>query len=440
MLRNNAEKRPNPVSCDESPSPAGNIIPSIPVSPPNATRRMLVMGGLAGMLGLLTKGCVSVNKPTATTPAAQAIDLASIPRGAVAQLIAGNLSSALRDVGYPADWFLANLLALGLQGKPPKLYRHISGGKTLADFAEDHFDVIANSYTFLVSYYNKEVEGYHMFLWHGVRMNGLQIVAALDESVTSEEAWHAWRQAYFYYGEKSKPVLTYAPGHHGWSAWEAALQLIATPEAKAIWLTSADAPNFPSDNLSNEVGVQLVLGHPAYDSGRKPLAYFSAVAVALYVDSAPMALQSAIQQALSDTGLNAKDIGSIVHDSGRGMGKGKLNEEARKRQGVINGTMQMLFPNINPLTNVIDLSSTFGDLGASTVNLSLLIGAFACHERKHPVLYMSVRDPGMARALVILPSPEYSETDMARRWRPVNQRSFWSRSWWGQRRDGKPDY
>jgi hypothetical protein len=56
------------------------------------------------------------------------------------------------------------------------------------------------------------------------------------------------------------------------------------------------------------------------------------------------------------------------------------------------------------------------------------------------VLYLSIRDPGMARALVILPSPEYSTTDTARRERDVNYRKYWNRPWWGQRKDGKPEF
>ena len=70
----------------------------------------------------------------------------------------------------------------------------------------------------------------------------------------------------------------------------------------------------------------------------------------------------------------------------------------------------------------------------------MLIGAFACHERKHPVLYLSVCDPGVARALVILPSPQYSETDVARRERDADRGKYWNRPWWGQRKDGKPEY
>ncbi|MCY1250318.1 hypothetical protein D9M72_639470 [compost metagenome] len=68
------------------------------------------------------------------------------------------------------------------------------------------------------------------------------------------------------------------------------------------------------------------------------------------------------------------------------------------------------------------------------------MAAFACHERKHPVLYLSSRDPDAGRAVLVLPSPDYSVTDEARRNRKIRHGKQTNRPWWGERKDGKQDY
>jgi hypothetical protein len=417
--------------------------------------RTLMTGACMGLLAFFMNACSSIGPQAGVMPHPVVIAPANIPQGAVAQLVAGNLTSPLRDVTYTADWFLDLLLALGPQGRLPKTRDSIGSYRStdkapLAGFAQPSFSRLAKGTPPLVNKDNETEDGRHVFLWHGVglRMSGLQVVTALNDAVTAEQVREIWLSAYEEYGRAraTEFVLIHAPGRNGWAAWEAALPLIATPAARAIWLTSSDAPNFPQSEQPSETGVQLVIAHPAYDSGRKPLAYFTTATSVPYSDSLAVALQKAAEQALNSAGLKPADIGRIVRDSGMGNGgvvndKDRRNENAEARKKAINEAVRALFVEGEPLiASSIDLTSTLGDLGASTVNLSLLIGAFACHEGKQPVLYLSARDPGVAHALLILPSPDYSETDVWRRAAPRNtgERDR-HRPWGGQHRTARPD-
>ncbi|BEP56971.1 hypothetical protein GmRootV118_42150 [Variovorax sp. V118] len=369
------------------------------------------------------------------------------PQGAVAQLIAGNVITPLRHIAYSADWFLDQLLMLKPESTPPKAFRatvvNTSGTVPVIGYAEVYVSNIAESYSLPVSYFNQTVDGYHMFLWNGVKMNGLQVVTVLPEGTTSGEAKKAWDFAYLSYGNVSKPVLTSVSGLFGWNGLAAAWSLIVTPEAKAIWLTSADALSRPKDEQPNESGVQLIVGHPAYESGRKPLAYFTAPAVVKNSDAKPgypqerkrvAALREAMEQVCAAAGIEPKTIGTVMRDSGRG------SREAAARLSDTGGALQAALPQLDLLEDTLDMTSLLGELGASTVNYSLLMAAFACHERKHPVLYLSSRDPDAGRAVLVLPSPDYSVTDEARRNRKIRHGKQTNRPWWGERKDGKQDY
>ncbi|MDQ0045265.1 hypothetical protein [Variovorax boronicumulans] len=412
-------------------------------------RRTLMLGATVGLLDIL-----GLNRPASAQTAKSANITSPVsprsadwPRGAAAQLIAGNVITPLRHIAYSADWFLAQLLALGPEGQPPKAFRAtvVNGSETLTpfDYAEVYVSNIAASYSLPVSYYNQTVEGYHMALWNGVKMNGLQVVTSLPEGVTAEQAQKIWFRAYLHYGETSKPTLTSAPGLSGWNGLATAWNLITTPEAKAVWLTSSDALNRPKDEQPNESGVQLIVGHPAYESGRKPLAYFTAPVVVRNSDAKPSypqerkrvaALRESVEQVCAAAGLSPADIGTVMRDSGRG------SREAATRLSDTAAALSPLAPKLDMLKDTLDMTSLLGDLGASTVNYSLLMAAFACHERKHPVLYLSSRDPEAGRAMLILPSPDYSVTDEARRDRMIKYGKQTNRPWWGERKDGKADY
>ncbi|MGJ7530176.1 hypothetical protein [Variovorax sp. GB1P17] len=413
------------------------------------SRRTLMQGTVLGLLDFLglNKQAAAMGQRPPPQPSGVVLRNGGWPQGAVAQLIAGNVITPLRHIAYSADWFLAKLLVLGPEGQPPKAFRAtvVNRSETLTslDYAEVYVSNIAGSYSLPVSYYNQTVEGYHMALWNGVKMNGLQVITSLPEEVTAEQAQQIWFRAYLHYGETSKPTLTSVPGLSGWNSLSAAWNLIATPEAKAVWLTSSDAPSRPKDEQPNESGVQLIVGHPAYESGRKPLAYFTAPVVVKNNDAKPSypqerkrvaALRESVEQVCAAAGLKPADVGTFMRDSGGG------SREAATRLSDTAAALSPLAPKLDTLKDTLDMTSLLGDLGASTVNYSLLMAAFACHERKHPVLYLSSRDPEAGWAMLVLPSPDYSATDVARRNRDVDYGKQYNRPWWGERKDGKADY
>jgi len=412
-------------------------------------RRTLMLGATMGMLDFLgLNKQASAQTAKAANPASSTLSRnGGWPQGAVAQLIAGNVITPLRHIGYSADYFLAQLLALNPENTPPKPFRatvvNTAGEVTLDDYVDTYITDLAGSYSLPVSYYNQTVEGYHMALWNGAKMNGLQVVTSLPESLTAEQTQQIWFHAYLHYGETSKPAVTSASGLSGWNSLSATWNLIATPETKAVWLTSSDAPSRPKYKQPNESGVQLIVGHPGYESGRKPLAYFTAPAVVKNNDAKPSypqerkriaALRESVEQVCAAAGLTPADIGTVMRDSGRG------SREAAARLSDTAAALSPLAPKLDILKDTLDMTSLLGDLGASTVNYSLLVAAFACHERKHPVLYLSSRDPEAGRAMLVLPSPDYSVTDEARRDRLIKYGKQTNRPWWGERKDGKADY
>lgn len=402
--------------------------------------------GLLDLLGLNKQASAQTAKPTNASNLVPQRN-AGWPQGAAAQLIAGNVITPLRHVAYSADWFLSKLLALGPEDTPPNPFRativNTSGTVPLVGYVEGYISDLAESYSLPVSYFDQTIEGYHMFLWNGVKMKGLQVVTSLPDSLTPEEVQKLWDYAYLSYGNVSKPTLTSTPGLSGWNGLSAAWNLIATPEAKAVWLTSSDATGRPKDEQPNESGVQLIVGHPGYESGRKPLAYFTAPVVVKNNDAKPSypqerkrvaALRESVEQVCAAAGLSPADIGTVMRDSGRG------SREAATRLSDTAAALSPLTPKIDMLKDTLDMTSLLGDLGASTVNYSLLMAAFACHERKHPVLYLSSRDPEAGHAMLVLPSPDYSVTDEARRNRMIKYGKQTNRPWWGERKDGKADY
>ncbi|MDE2441704.1 MAG: hypothetical protein KGP14_11825, partial [Betaproteobacteria bacterium] len=100
-----------------------------------------------------------------------------------------------------------------------------------------------------------------------------------------------------------------------------------------------------------------------------------------------------------------------------------------------------LLPDYDLLKEAIDLPAVLDELGANTVNYSLLLAAYAANQRRHPVLYLSSRDPDAGRAMLILPNPAPVENkDPGRIDREAFSRGQWYRPWWGQRLDGKKDF
>ncbi|MDI1261561.1 hypothetical protein [Aquabacterium sp.] len=282
-----------------------------------------------------------------------------------------------------------------------------------------------------------------MFMWKGVRMNGLQVVAGFPDERTPEEAAHIWKmEAYLYYGLTSKPVVTFAPGRSGWNSLDAGWQLISSPDSKVIWQTSVDTPSFPKGAEPNEGAIVLIVGHTAYDTGRKPLAYFSAPHVVPIKDVKRLenetprqaALREAVQKVCAEAGIDPASIQSLATDCGRGT------REAARRLADVGAVAHTLMPKLDVVNDRIDMAALLGDLGAHNVTYTLLLAAYAAHQRNHPVLYISNMDPEAGRAMLVFPPLDHTPPDPTREFREHNARGQWYAPWWGQRLDGKQDY
>lgn len=370
------------------------------------------------------------------------------PQGAVAQLVGANLISNMFRQDYGIEKYLPQLLEPGPNGKAPKSYTNIpqgSGtfhpkGRYWAD--ESYIGELCLSFQFVVSYYGKSVQGFHMFMWNGVRMNGLPIVAGFTAERTEADAREIWDNSYTAYGLTSKPVLTLASGNAGWTTLETGWQMIATPEAKVIWQATVDSPSYPKNKEPNEAAVLLMVAHPAYGAGRKPLAYFSAPQVVSRKDvqrvegesSAITALRLAVLQVCAAAGIEPKTIGTVATDCGRDT------PTASKRLGQVGAALHTVLPEWDVLQDRLDMVALLGELGANTVNYTLLMAAYAAHQRNHPVLYLSNVDTDAGRAMLVFPPREHTPPDPNRAFREHNPRGQWYAPWWGQRLDGKLDY
>jgi hypothetical protein len=406
-------------------------------------RRPLITGalgmGLFEALGL---------KPASAKPEPQAApSKPGWPQGALAQLVGANAISSMFAPRYCLERHLPLLLEPGPDGKPPKSYKTVGGGsgkfnpvgRARAD--REYLRTLSGSFQFVVSYYGRDVEGYNLFMWNGVRMNGLQVVGGFTAERTDHEARELWATAYRQYGLTSEPVLTLASGNAGWTTLEAGWKLIASPEAKVIWQATVDSPSYPKDEEPNEAAVLLMVAHPAYDTGRKPLAYFSAPAVVPVKDvkreegESPRvaALRLAVQQVCATADIEPNSIGSIASDCGRNT------PAASKRLSEVAAALHGLVHDLDVVHQRIDMVALLGELGANTVNYSLLLAAYAAYQRNHVVLYVSNVDPDAGRAMLVFPPRDHTQPDPHREF-PTHDAGQWYAPWWGQRLDGKKDF
>lgn len=405
-------------------------------------RRRFLTGALSmGLLNFLGFNKAAVAAPQDTpAPAAP-----TWPQGAVAQLIGTSLISPLLAPRYPLDHHLPAVLALHPDDEAPKTYKSLTGeGLKRYRFDENLLSDLTRSFAFTVSYYSQTVQGYHQFLWNEVRMKQLAIIAGFTAERTEEEAKELWYDAYLSYGENTKPgSVTVASGNSGWATLETGLTKIATPDAKVIWLGTVDSPSWPKDQLPNEAAVLLMLAHPGFVSGRSPLAYFTAPAVVPVKDIERVkgekprvtALRLAVEHVCAATGIAPSAIGTVARDCGR------HTPAAAQRLADTAAALHGLLPDYDLLKDAIDLPAVFDELGANTVNYTLLLAAYAANQRRHPVLYLSSRDPDAGRAMLVLPNPHPAENqDPGRIDREAFSRGQWYRPWWGERLDGKKDF
>lgn len=414
----------------------------------NIKQRRTLLTGALGM-GLLT---LLGFKPAtaASTKAADAIAPKSTtwPQGAMVQLVGANLISNLFDQGFGIEKYLPKLFELGSNGKPPKSFKSIAPGngkfypegRYRCDVS--YIDELCLGLQFVVSYYGRDIQGFNMFMWNGIRMNGLPIVSGFTAERTEEEARTIWRKAYQAYGLTSKPVLTLSSGNSGWTTLETGWNMISTPDAKVIWQATVDSPSYPKDDEPNEAAVLLMVAHPAYDTGRKPLAYFSAPQIVPVKEVKSVegesrkitAMRQAVMQARTAAGIDSTSIGSVATDCGRGTAL------SAQHLGEVGRVLHDVLPEFDVTKDRIDMVALIGELGANTVNYTLLMAAYAAHQRNHVVLYLSNVDPEAGRAMLIFPPKDHTPPDPHRSFPEHKPRGQWYAPWWGQRLDGKLDY
>ena len=370
------------------------------------------------------------------------------PESASVQLTGANAISSMFDPGYGLKKYLPDLLGLGPDGRPPDSYKTIAGGRGNLNsngrylYDKAYLDELALSFQFVVSFYGRDVQGFNMFMWKDVGMNGLTVVSGFALERTREQAVDIWRKAYQAYGLTSKPNLTIASGNFGWTTLETGWQLIASPEGKVIWQVSVDSPSYPKDEEPNEAAVLLMVAHPAYESGRAPLAYFSSPAVVPVRDAKReqgesarvAALRQAVQRLCAQAKIEPKVIKAVATDCGRG------SAAASKRLSEVSAALHGLMPDLDLVHERLDMAALLGELGANTVNYTLLIAAYAAHQRNYPVLYLSNVDPDAARAMLVFPPLEPTPPTSSRSFREHHARGQWYAPWWGRRLDGKLDY
>lgn len=401
-------------------------------------------------MGLLERlGLRPAQAKESISPAAPAAATPSYPAAAVAQLVGANWISCMFDPWHPLEQRLGPLYDLGPEGQPPKAYKSLTASRGDQDsrearvyFEQRYLDYLTGALSFVVTYYNREAEGYHMFMWKGVKMNGLPVFSNFIPDRTEEEARKIWRTAYLAYGNVSLPALTVVSGKSGWTALETALKALPTPESKVLWLASVDLPSFPQAQQPNEASTVLMLAHPGTDTGRRPLVYYTAPVVVTVQEAKRQgrekprvaALRQAVEQACAAAGLRPADIGKVVTDAGR------HTPEASARLGELGGALAEPMPEFDLLKDRIDFASLLGELGANTVNLSLLVGAYAAYRHNVPVLYVSTVDPDAGRAMLILPPAGHVPPAPGRKFKELSNIGQWYSPWWGKRLDGRKDY
>jgi len=124
----------------------------------------------------------------------------------------------------------------------------------------------------------------------------------------------------------------------------------------------------------------------------------------------------------------------VATDCGRG------SSAAAQRLAQVGQALHPLLPDFDVTENRIDMAALLGELGANTVSYTLLMAAYAAHQRNHPVLYLSNVDAEAGRAMLVLPPKNHTPPDPHRDFREHKRRGQWYAPWWGQRLDGKLDY
>lgn len=399
-------------------------------------------------MGLLESLGLKPSKAQAPVTSLVSVPQAATPKGVLAQLVGASCVTNFFDPGFPLAMHLEIVSRLGPTGKAPKKYKSLTAlnsgpAPDARAFAERHLlGWITNAFSLIVSYYGQTAEGFQLFMWKGVRMNGLNVVMGFPEERTEVDARETWHKVYQAFGLTSKPVLTLASGLGGWVTLAAGLAKLGAPTERPIWLATVDTPSYPKPDAPNEAAVLLMLAHPGYDTGRKPAALFGTPLAVLHGQAQrrpgetarAAAAREVAEQALAACGVEPAAVGTLVRDCGFG------SPEAQARISDVMTGAGAVLQHLNPDTDLVDLAGPLGDLGANTVSTSLLMAAWFAHQRNKPALYVSVADPAAARALLVLPPPGHVAPAPRTRYPEARHGSQWYAAWWGKRLDGLKDF
>jgi hypothetical protein len=209
-----------------------------------------------------------------------------------------------------------------------------------------------------------------------------------------------------------------------------------------VWTLSVDAPQFPkteTDRNANDSGTLLMWSHPQADTGRKPLVFLKRPVT---VQAATGKLTStqvreAIATALQNADIAVDNVGHLVTDFGIGKpGDDYLGE-------ISNALAQLADDNqhgIQLSMNRTDLTASLGDIGANTAGFSSLIAAWAAFSKDQPSLLIGRPGPNRIDVLVFLPRPNHVPPPHDKLYYGAVAEPEFSRPWWGERLDGKPDF
>lgn len=269
--------------------------------------------------------------------------------------------------------------------------------------------------------------------------------------------WH-WRYfsglfAYLNY-ENKKPFTEfhYQFAHAGGydSIKNAFAYIEKNPPAKTdhpmVWTLAVDAPQFvlkETDRNANDSGTLLMWAHPNADTGRKPLVLLQRPVTHIVAENKKLSsadVGSAITEALTNAQVSVGQIGHLVTDFG--VAAGSTDYLSSLGEGLKNANTE---PNdahhaIDLIEHRTDLTASLGDIGANTAGFSSLITAWAAFAQNKPSVLISRSAPNRIDVLVFKPRANHVPPSHDKAYYAAVAEPEFSRPWWGERLDGKPDF
>jgi hypothetical protein len=209
------------------------------------------------------------------------------------------------------------------------------------------------------------------------------------------------------------------------------------------WTLAVDAPQFvkaETDRNANDSGTLLMWSHPQADTGRRPLVLLHRPVTLIQPDDKPLSsrqVQATIADALENADVRIDDIGYLVTD----FGLGKPGDDYLGQAG--NALAQLADDSEHAtqlLMNRTDLIASLDDIGANTAGFSSLIAAWAAFSQNRPSLLVSRSAPDRIDVLVFKPRDNHVPPAHDKPYYGAVAEPEFSRPWWGERLDGKPDF